>query len=95
MARVVACAVEQWRPEPADVVIADPARGGVGKAATERLAATAAAVIVLVSCDAAAFGRDARLLQEAGYELERVRLVDLFPHTHHVEVVSRFARITP
>ena len=43
-------------------------------------------------CDAAALGRDARLLVEQGFELERVRLVDLFPQTTHVEVVSRFVR---
>ena len=37
-------------------------------------------------------GRDARLLADAGFELTRSQLVDLFPHTSHVEVVSRFER---
>ena len=45
-----------------------------------------------MSCDAAALGRDARLLAEQGFTLERSVLVDLFPQTHHVEVVSRFTR---
>ena len=40
----------------------------------------------------AALGRDARLLSEAGYELQTSELIDLFPHTSHVEVVSRFDR---
>ena len=48
-----------------------------------------ATVVVLVSCDAAACARDARLLADQGYTLESVTLVDLFPHTPHVEVVSR------
>jgi tRNA/tmRNA/rRNA uracil-C5-methylase (TrmA/RlmC/RlmD family) len=48
--------------------------------------------VVLVSCDPAALGRDAKLLGQAGYELVSCQLVDLFPHTSHVEVVSRFDR---
>lgn len=91
-AKVVRSDVETWHPTRADVVIADPARAGLGKKGTAVLAATRAAVIVLVSCDAAALGRDARLLAERGYDLEQSSLVDLFPHTHHVEVVSRFVR---
>jgi 23S rRNA (uracil1939-C5)-methyltransferase len=48
--------------------------------------------VVLVSCDAASLGRDARLLTEAGYRHAGTTLVDLFPHTSHVEAVSGFAR---
>jgi 23S rRNA (uracil1939-C5)-methyltransferase len=47
---------------------------------------------VLVSCDAAAFGRDAGLLAAAGYQRRSTVLVDLFPHTPRVELVSRFDR---
>jgi len=54
--------------------------------------ATDAHVVVLVSCDAASLGRDAALLAGHGYRLEDAELVDLFPQSHHVEVVSRFAR---
>jgi 23S rRNA (uracil1939-C5)-methyltransferase len=45
---------------------------------------------VLVSCDAGALGRDAGLLTRAGYRLVASTVVDAFPHTPHVEVVSRF-----
>jgi 23S rRNA (uracil1939-C5)-methyltransferase len=91
-AKVIRTPVERWRPSPADVVIADPARTGLAKEGAKVVAGTHAPVVVLVSCDAASLGRDARLLTDAGYALERSMLVDLFPHTHHVEVVSRFVR---
>ena len=56
----------RWRPRPADAVVADPARTGLGQRATERLAATGARRFVLVSCDAASLARDARLLGDGG-----------------------------
>jgi 23S rRNA (uracil1939-C5)-methyltransferase len=89
-AHVLRLDVEKWRPAHAAVVVADPARTGLGKGAVDRLAATGAGRLVLVSCDAAALGRDAALLDRAGYELTRSTVVDLFPHTPHVEVVSTF-----
>jgi 23S rRNA (uracil1939-C5)-methyltransferase len=90
--RVVKADVARWRPSAADLVVADPARAGLGRRAVGVLAATRAPVLVLVSCDPAALGRDARLLAAEGFRLERSELVDLFPQTHHVEVVSRFVR---
>ena len=41
---------------------------------------------------AAALGRDTRLLEEAGYHHRTSTVLDLFPQTHHVEVVTRFER---
>ena len=73
-----------------DVVLADPARSGLGKPGVGALVRLAAPVIVLVSCDAASLGRDAKLLAAAGYHHERSELVDTFPHTTHVEAVTRF-----
>ena len=84
--------VERWRPAPMDVVVADPARGGLAKAGVRVLAATGARRLVLVSCDPASLGRDAALLGRAGYRWSSTRLVDLFPHTPHVEAVSCFDR---
>jgi len=91
-ARVVKADVDRWRSSPADLVVADPSRSGLGKKAVAALADTRAPVLVLVSCDPAALGRDAKLLAAQGFRLERAELVDLFPQTHHVEVVSRFVR---
>ena len=91
-ATVVRSSVDRWRPSPADLVVADPPRAGLGKAALAPILATGAHRLVLVSCDAAAFGRDAGLLAEAGFERRSTVLVDLFPHTPRVELVSRFDR---
>lgn len=91
--KVVASSVERFRPPRAQVVVADPARAGLGRRGAEVLTATGARRIVLVSCDVAAAGRDAALLAEGGYRLERAVVVDLFPHTHHAEVVASFGRL--
>ena len=91
-ARVVRCEVGRWRPQPADVVVADPARTGLGRPGTSALLAAEPRRVVLVSCDAGSLGRDARLLTEAGYQLTDVELVDAFPHTPHVEVVTAYSR---
>ena len=91
-ARVSERTLERWTPKRMGLVIANPARAGLGKAAAAVLAATHAPVLVLVSCDPVAFARDARLLIERGYRLEGCEVLDLFPQTHHMEVVSRFVR---
>ena len=101
-AEVVVTDVDEWRPTPTihgelsghgpgqiDVV-ADPARRGLGRGGVATIAALRPQVVVLVSCDAAALGRDARLLAGEGWALEHTTVLDLFPHTHHLEAVSRF-----
>jgi 23S rRNA (uracil1939-C5)-methyltransferase len=91
-ARVLRLDVAKWRPSPAAAVVADPARTGLGKAAAEVLAGTGASHLVLVSCDPASLGRDAGLLAGHGFVHDGTQLVDLFPHTPHVEAVTRFIR---
>jgi 23S rRNA (uracil1939-C5)-methyltransferase len=94
-AEIIRGEVGGWRvaaESDVDVAIADPARSGLGKPGVNALTRTEAPVLVLVSCDPASLGRDARLLGEAGYRHERSWVVDTFPHTTHVEVVTRFVR---
>jgi 23S rRNA (uracil1939-C5)-methyltransferase len=88
--------VEEWEP-PRLVrrsrlthVVADPARTGLGREGVAAAISCHPDVLVLVSCDAAAGARDARLLIDAGYELDQAVVLDLFPHTSHVEVVTRY-----
>lgn len=89
-AKVLELDVARWRPAAADLVVADPARSGLGRKGVEVLAATGARRLVLVSCDPASLGRDAALLGRAGYRWVETRLVDLFPHTPRIEAVTRF-----
>ena len=91
--RVVRSDVTRWRPARAELVVADPSRSGLGRAGVEVVAASGAARLVLISCDAASLGRDTGLLRQAGYGLASATPVDLFPHTFRVEVVSVFDRV--
>ena len=93
-ATIVESAVERWAAVPADVVIADPARQGLGRDGTQALAATGCSVLVLVSCDPVSLARDAALLAAEGLVHAGSVVLDAFPHTPHVEVVTRFERRT-
>jgi 23S rRNA (uracil1939-C5)-methyltransferase len=74
-----------------DAVVFDPPRQGA-QAQVEQLAASKVPVVVAVSCNAATFARDARILIDRGYRIEGVTPVDQFRHTPHVELVARFVR---
>ncbi len=77
-------------PGPVDAIVLDPPRAGAGPGVCGRIAARAPAVIVYVSCDPAALGRDTAALMAAGYRLDTLRSFDCFPQTHHIECVARF-----
>jgi 23S rRNA (uracil1939-C5)-methyltransferase len=91
-AMVVHTQVEQWKPRRADLVIADPSRTGLGRQAVGVLTDTLAPRMVLVSCDPVSLARDAGLLRDRGYDHVSSTVLDLFPQTHHVEVVTTFER---
>ena len=78
--------------DPPEVIIADPPRAGLGRHVIADLGRIAPSRLVLVSCDVASFARDARDLGAAGLRLERAVPLDLFPMTHHVEIVATFVR---
>jgi 23S rRNA (uracil1939-C5)-methyltransferase len=79
---------EKWAPAAFGLAVVDPARTGLGREAADVLATTEASRIVLVSCDPVAMARDTALLVEHGYSHRGSRVLDLFPHTPHVEVVT-------
>ena len=72
-----------------DVLLADPPRTGAPKLA-ELARALGVRRVVYVGCDAGSLARDAGRLAEAGFRLETVQLVDLFPNTHHIEALLGF-----
>jgi 23S rRNA (uracil1939-C5)-methyltransferase len=74
-----------------DAVVFDPPRQGAEAQARE-LAKSKVATVVAVSCDAATFARDARILVDGGYKLVSVTPVDQFRYSAHVELVAKFVR---
>jgi tRNA/tmRNA/rRNA uracil-C5-methylase (TrmA/RlmC/RlmD family) len=79
------------RLDPPDVVVLDPPRTGAGEQVIGHLVDLQPAAIVYVACDVAALARDTRNLAVGGYRLRRAVPLDLFPMTHHVEVVASFS----
>ena len=71
----------------ADVIVVDPPRKGCDEALLDTVVKMRPEKVVYVSCDSATLARDLKVLCGAGYELEKVRAVDMFPMTVHVETV--------
>jgi 23S rRNA (uracil1939-C5)-methyltransferase len=72
-----------------DLVVVDPPRAGLSKKAVRRLGRIGAPRIVYVSCNPTTLAGNVKELgADWGYELRRLRPVDMFPHTPHVESVS-------
>jgi 23S rRNA (uracil1939-C5)-methyltransferase len=81
------------RAGPPDVVVVDPPRAGLSGKALRRLGRLQAARIVYVSCNPTTLaGNVKELARDFGYRLDRVRPVDMFPHTPHVEAVALLLR---
>lgn len=85
-----AAAVED--PGQVDVIVVDPPRKGCDAKCLETMLEIGPERIVYVSCDPATMARDLRILADGGYELQRVRPVDQFPQTVHVETVVLLSR---
>jgi 23S rRNA (uracil1939-C5)-methyltransferase len=77
-----------------NAVVFDPPRQGA-EAQARQLAASKVPLVVAVSCNAATFSRDARILVDGGYRLTSVTPVDQFRYSAHVEIVARFELVRP
>jgi 23S rRNA (uracil1939-C5)-methyltransferase len=75
-----------------DLVVVDPPRAGLGDRVARSLAQMGAPRLTYVSCDPATLARDLVTLTGAGYRVEQVHLVDLFPQTYHIESVVELVR---
>ena len=76
---------EAGRP---DVVVVDPPRAGLSKKVVRRLIECDAPRLVYVSCNPTTLAPNAAQLAEAGYRVRRVKPVDMFPQTPHIECVA-------
>lgn len=70
-----------------DTVIVDPPRSGLTKGARKRLLEISPERIVYVSCNPSTFARDLKVLKDY-YEIESIRMIDMFPHTYHLESLA-------
>ena len=77
----------------ADVIVVDPPRKGCEENLLRTMADMQPDRIVYVSCDSATLARDLKILQELGYEVKKVRGVDQFPMTCHVETVCLLSKL--
>jgi len=75
-----------------DTVVIDPPRAGLSQKVVRRIIEAAPARIVYVSCNPTTLAPNAAQLVEAGYRLDRVRPVDMFPQTPHIECVAELTR---
>lgn len=80
--------VDQLETAP-DFVLLDPPRAGIGPRLVARLAELHPPRLSMVSCDPATLARDLAGLVSAGYRIDRLTLIDLFPQTYHLETVAQ------
>jgi 23S rRNA (uracil-5-)-methyltransferase RumA len=73
-------------------IMLDPPRAGIAPKTLKKVMSLNAKQIVYISCNPATQARDAKDLLEYGYSLEKLSLVDQFPHTSHIEAVALFVK---
>lgn len=87
----VEIALPAIRDQPNKILV-DPPRGGLGPAVIQAILDHSPVELVYVSCDPTTLARDGNALKEGGYQLENIRLVDLFPQTYHIETISHWRK---
>ena len=84
--------VDELKERP-DLIIVDPPRDGIHPKAIGKIIAFGAPEIVYVSCKPTSLARDLEIFQQEGYQVERVKLMDMFPRTVHVETVVLLSKL--
>lgn len=80
---------QPWAAQGFDKVMLDPARAGAA-GVMSHIVKLAPKRVVYVSCNPTTLARDSKVLLDAGYRLARVRMLDMFPHTGHLESMALF-----
>ena len=73
-------------------IMLDPPRAGIAPKTLQKVVELDAKTIVYISCNPSTQARDASLLLDAGYSLEKISFVDQFPHTGHIESIAKFTK---
>jgi tRNA/tmRNA/rRNA uracil-C5-methylase (TrmA/RlmC/RlmD family) len=87
-----ALAAQRSGASRADVAVLDPPRAGAGREVIDLLAGAEVPKIVHIGCEAASFARDIGLYLGHGYVVEKIKVFDAFPLTHHTECVALLVR---
>ncbi|WP_136244580.1 class I SAM-dependent RNA methyltransferase [Mycobacterium intracellulare] len=87
-----ALAAQREGASTADVAVLDPPRAGAGREIIDLLAAAGVPRVVHIGCEAASFARDIGIYLGHGYAVEKIKVFDAFPLTHHVECVALLTR---
>lgn len=87
-----ALAAQTGRASRADVAVLDPPRAGAGREVIDLLAAADVPRVVHIGCEAASFARDIGTYLSHGYTVEKIKVFDAFPLTHHSECVALLTR---
>ena len=83
---------QQWAKNGFDKILLDPARAGAA-GVMKHIIKLKPICIVYVSCNPATLARDSDALLNAGYQIQRLAMLDMFPHTGHLESMVLFERL--
>ncbi|MEO6590179.1 MAG: methyltransferase domain-containing protein, partial [Pyrinomonadaceae bacterium] len=76
-----------------DFILLDPPRSGAEKKIIENIIKINPSEISYISCEPSILARDLRMLIDAGYSIESITALDLFPQTHHIETIVRLQKV--
>ncbi|PMJ90062.1 23S rRNA (uracil(1939)-C(5))-methyltransferase RlmD [Vibrio sp. 10N.261.55.A7] len=82
---------QPWAKEKFDKVLLDPARAGAS-GIVDQISQFGAKSVVYVSCNPATLARDSQSLLEQGYQLKKLGMLDMFPHSSHLESMALFEK---
>ena len=83
--------VDQLKEKP-DIIVLDPPRDGIHPKAIQKIINFGAKELLYISCKPTSLSRDLPILKEAGYRIEKVQCVDMFPQTPHVETICKLSK---
>ena len=81
----------EWSKEKFDKILLDPARAGAS-GIVDSIGKLGASMVVYVSCNPATLARDSQALYQQGYQLKKLGMLDMFPHTSHLESMALFVK---